>query len=66
MCFVIYNRPQLRKDHPEGAPKDMLRLAAQKWNALSTGEKDKWNTEARLANLRRDHDPSTSKTFQVD
>jgi len=27
MCFTIYNRPQLRKDHKDSAPSDLLKLA---------------------------------------
>ena len=53
MCFVVYNRPQLRKDHPELSPKDILKVAGQKWNTLTQEEKTLWGNEASHANSNR-------------
>ena len=56
MCFVVFNRPQLRADHPDLAPKELLKLAGQKWNTLSASEKQKWTDESIVANKRRFED----------
>ena len=53
MCFVVYNRPQLRKDHPDVSPKDILKIAGQKWNTLTQDEKTLWGNEASHANNHR-------------
>ena len=63
MCFVVYNRPQLRKDHPEASPKDILKIAAQKWNTINGEEKQIWGAEAGQANQNRVNLNDNMKTF---
>ena len=63
MCFVVYNRPQLRKDHPEVNPKDLLKIAGQKWNTLLAEEKVLWDKEASHANTHRTNLNDNMKTF---
>ena len=63
MCFVVYNRPQLRKDHPEKSPKDILKIAGQKWNTLTDAEKQIWGNEACHANSNRVNINDNMKTL---
>ena len=56
MCFVVFNRPKLRKENPDVQPRDILKLANDKWNAQTKEEKGLWGNEAIEANRRRELD----------